>query len=241
MIPSDSSSREIRRPAGSNAIPAASYSGWYQRPDAKLEPSARDQVQARGLVRQDGRMAEVVGQHHRAHPQPRGHGRRGGQRGEWRQLRPERPGREMIPQQQHVDPGILDLPCELKPGPPFWHRLADNPDPQPRHDPPLQSVGRFARLADCPRPYRKALAGRAGEEVHARPGNSGVIPRTRIRGLSRISGPYHRFSIQELRQTGQDSLIFRDKAAPPVTSPGLVRHDHLPEADEYAVSSGFWG
>ncbi len=54
----------------------------------------------------------------------------------------------MIPQQQHVDPGILNLPRELKPGPALPHRLADNPEPQPRHDPPLQSVGRFARLAD---------------------------------------------------------------------------------------------
>src|SRR6266566_3031511 len=67
--------------------------------EAELEPSSGHQVQAGGLVRDDRRMAEVVGQHDRAHPQAGGHGGRGGQGGERRQLLAERARREVIPDQ----------------------------------------------------------------------------------------------------------------------------------------------
>ncbi len=49
MIPSDSSSREIRRPAASNAIPAAWYSGWYQpapTPSSNRPPEIRCRLAA---------------------------------------------------------------------------------------------------------------------------------------------------------------------------------------------------
>src|SRR5215469_5994065 len=49
MIPSDSSSRAIRRPAPSNAIPAASYSGWYQpapMPSSNRPPDTRCRLAA---------------------------------------------------------------------------------------------------------------------------------------------------------------------------------------------------
>jgi len=78
-------------------------------------------------------MPEVVGQHHRAQPQLRGHRGSGGQPGERSQLLPERARGEMVPQQQHVDPSVFDLPCEIEPCPAFPHRLADDPEPQPLH------------------------------------------------------------------------------------------------------------
>jgi hypothetical protein len=100
---------------------------------AELEPSAGNQMQARRLVRHDRRMPEVVGQHDGAQPQPGGHRGRGGQAAERRQLLPERARREMVPQQQHIDPAVLHLPSEIKPRLTFPHRLAHHPEPQPRH------------------------------------------------------------------------------------------------------------
>jgi hypothetical protein len=67
--------------------------------EAELEPSPGHEVQAGGLVRDDRRMAEVVGQHDRAHPQAGGHRGRGGQGGERRQLLTERARRKVIPDQ----------------------------------------------------------------------------------------------------------------------------------------------
>ena len=49
MMPSDSSSRPMRCPAGSNPIPAASYSGWYQpapRPSSNRPPDTRCRLAA---------------------------------------------------------------------------------------------------------------------------------------------------------------------------------------------------
>jgi hypothetical protein len=73
------------------------------------------------LVRHDGRMPEVVGQHERAKPQPGGRRRRGGKAAERRQLLPERARGEMVTQQQHVNPAALDPPGEIEPRPALPH------------------------------------------------------------------------------------------------------------------------
>ena len=162
MMVSDSSSRAIRCPAASKTIPAAAYSGWYRGPDAELEPPAGHQVQAGRLVRHDGRMPEVVRQHDGAQPQPGGHRGRGGQAAERRQLLAERARREMVPQQQHVDPAVLHLTREIEPRAAFSHRLAHDAESQPCH----------AQARYRSRPLRKGRASNAALRQPARPASS---------------------------------------------------------------------
>jgi hypothetical protein len=114
LEPADALSRAVEPDPGGivfGLVPACA--------EAELEPSPGHEVQAGGLVSDDRRMAEVVGEHDRAHPEAGGHGGRGGQGGERRQLLAERARREVIPDQQHVDPGVLDPARVVQPRPPW--------------------------------------------------------------------------------------------------------------------------
>ena len=65
-------------------------------PEAQFEPATGQVVQARRLVRHDRGVPEVVGEHHRAHPQVRRDRGRDRQGTERCQLLAERTRREMI-------------------------------------------------------------------------------------------------------------------------------------------------
>jgi hypothetical protein len=98
-------------------------------PDAELEAAAGQMVQARRLVRHDRGMAEVVGEHHRAHVQALGHRGSGRQRAERGQLLAERARREVITDKQGTDPRVLDAARVIGPRRAVQDGLAHHPEP----------------------------------------------------------------------------------------------------------------
>jgi hypothetical protein len=137
-----------RGPAG----PAASYSGWYQpapMPSSNRPPDTRSRLAA-SCARTAGcrksldntivpSRSRVVTAAAAASPV------------NGRQLLPERARREMIPQQQHVDPRIFDLTREIEPPPAFPHRLADDPETQLLHGRAQYRVAEIFRQLVAPR------------------------------------------------------------------------------------------
>jgi hypothetical protein len=74
-------------------------------------------------------MAEVVGEHHRAHVQVLGDRGGGRQRAERGQLLAERARREMITDEEGADPRLLDAPRVIGPRRAVQDGLAHHPEP----------------------------------------------------------------------------------------------------------------
>jgi hypothetical protein len=125
LEPVDAPARAVERQAGRavfGLVPAG--------PDAELEPAARQVMQARRLVRHDRGMAEVVGEHHRAHMQAPGHRGGGRQRAERGQLLAERARREVIADEERIDPRILNAARVVGPRRAVQDGLAHHPEPE---------------------------------------------------------------------------------------------------------------
>jgi hypothetical protein len=94
-------------------------------------------VQARGLVGDDHRVPEVVGQDQRAHVQPRGHRCRSRQGAERSELLALRTRREVVADEEHIDPAVLDPANMVEPRRTAQDGLVDDTEPKlASHMPP---------------------------------------------------------------------------------------------------------